>query len=60
MRPVLIAPWLLASMLVAAAFVVAIRGGDSGRRGRRGQVADEGTVEVIDALRRRVDSVLGG
>ncbi|PWR16180.1 hypothetical protein DKT69_07120 [Micromonospora sicca] len=52
---VLLAPWLLAGMLVAAAFVVAIRG----RRGRRGPVAGEGTVEVIDALRRLVDSVLG-
>ncbi|MFI2667584.1 hypothetical protein [Micromonospora carbonacea] len=52
---VLIAPWLLAGVLVTAAFVVAVRG----RRGRRGIVAGEGTVEVIDALRRLVDSVLG-
>ncbi|MFE2614379.1 hypothetical protein ACFXA2_12275 [Micromonospora chalcea] len=52
---VLIAPWLLAGVLVAAAAVVAMRG----RRGRRGTVTGEGTVEVIDALRRLVDSVLG-
>ncbi|MHA4948684.1 hypothetical protein ACX27O_15295 [Micromonospora sp. SD19] len=52
---VLIAPWVLVGVLVAAAAVVAMRA----RRGRRGTVSGEGTVQVIDALRRLVDSVLG-
>ncbi|MEU9828554.1 hypothetical protein [Micromonospora chersina] len=58
---VLLSPWVLAGVLVAAAAVVAVTGSRA-RRGRRGVAANgasDGTVEVIDALRRLVDSVLG-
>ncbi|WP_146231314.1 hypothetical protein [Micromonospora sicca] len=57
---VLLSPWVLAGVLVAAAALVAVTGSRA-RRGRRGAAdgASDGTVEVIDALRRLVDSVLG-
>lgn len=56
---VLLAPWVLAGVLVAAAAMVAVTGGRTRRRRGNASGAGDGTVEVIDALRRLVDSVLG-
>jgi hypothetical protein len=57
---VLIAPWLLTGVLVGATTVVAVHGA---RRRSRTTAAStgpsDGTVEVIDALRRVIETVLG-
>jgi hypothetical protein len=50
---VLVAPWLLAALLVTAASVVAVRG-----RHANGSNVDN-SVEILDAIRKLLDSLMG-